>query len=256
MKTAFAIAAHPDDIELMMAGTLLLLGEAGYELHIMNIANGSCGSMTEDAATVIARRTAEAQAAAEELGAVFHAPIANDLEIFYDERLLRNVAATIREVAPTILLVQSPQDYMEDHTNACRLAVSGAFTRGMPNFVTDPPVAPVANEVTVYHALPWGLKGPLGESITANRYVNIASTLERKRRALACHASQKEWLDESQGLDSYLTTMEAMAREVGRQSGRFEIAEGWRRHLHLGFCAEDADPMRDALGDAFLLANA
>ena len=25
MKTAIAIAAHPDDIELMMAGTLLLL---------------------------------------------------------------------------------------------------------------------------------------------------------------------------------------------------------------------------------------
>jgi hypothetical protein len=62
----------------MMAGTLLLLGEAGYELHIMNIANGSCGSMTEDAATVIARRTAEAQAASAELGAVFHPPIAND----------------------------------------------------------------------------------------------------------------------------------------------------------------------------------
>ena len=64
MKTAFAIAAHPDDIELMMAGTLLLLGRAGYELHIMNIANGSCGSLTEDAESLIARRTEEAMAAA------------------------------------------------------------------------------------------------------------------------------------------------------------------------------------------------
>ncbi|MDQ6630443.1 MAG: PIG-L family deacetylase, partial [Verrucomicrobiota bacterium] len=33
MKTAFAIAAHPDDIEFMMAGTLLLLKNAGYEIH-------------------------------------------------------------------------------------------------------------------------------------------------------------------------------------------------------------------------------
>ena len=43
-KTAFAIAAHPDDIEFLMAGTLMLLGEAGYELHYMNVSNGSPGT--------------------------------------------------------------------------------------------------------------------------------------------------------------------------------------------------------------------
>jgi N-acetylglucosamine malate deacetylase 1 len=249
MKTAFAIAAHPDDIELMMAGTLLLLGRAGYELHIMNIANGSCGSLTEDAGSLVDRRTEEARAAAVAMGAVFHDPIANDLEIFYSEELLRKVAGTVRQIAPDIMLVQSPEDYMEDHTNSCRLAVSGAFTRGMPNFRTEPSVAPVSKDVTVYHALPWGLKGPLGETIRANQYVDIASTLGQKREALACHVSQKEWLDQTQGLDSYLTTMEEMSCEVGRQSGRFEIAEGWRKHLHLGFCGEGADPLSDALGD-------
>jgi len=246
-KTALAIAAHPDDIELMMAGTLLLLGEAGYDLHIMNIANGSCGSLTEDAATVSARRTREARASAQVLGATFHPPIADDLEIFYEDGLLRKVSATVRSVAPDIMLVQSPQDYMEDHTNACRLAVTAAFTRGMPNYVTDPPESPVDKDITLYHALPWGLKGPLGEPIEANLHVNIASTLLRKREALACHASQKEWLDQTQGLDSYLDTMEDMARRVGRESGSFEFAEGWRRHLHLGFCGEDADPLADAL---------
>ncbi len=29
-KRVFAIAAHPDDIEFMMAGTFILLGRAGY----------------------------------------------------------------------------------------------------------------------------------------------------------------------------------------------------------------------------------
>jgi hypothetical protein len=43
-RKAFAIAAHPDDIEFMMAGTLLLLKRAGYEIHYMNVANGSCGT--------------------------------------------------------------------------------------------------------------------------------------------------------------------------------------------------------------------
>lgn len=249
MKTALAIAAHPDDIELMMAGTLLLLGQAGYELHIMNIANGSCGSLTEEAETIAARRWEEAQQAAKTLGATIHPPIANDIEIFYNDSLLRKVAAVVREVAPTILLTQSPQDYMEDHTNASRLAVTAAFTRGMPNYRTEPPVDPLTSDITVYHALPWGLKGPLGEPIHASQFANIKSTLAQKRDALACHISQKEWLDKTQGLDSYLTTMEDMSREVGRASKRFEFAEGWRKHLHLGFCSEDADPLSDALGD-------
>ena len=43
-KRAFAVAAHPDDIEFFMAGTLMRLGEAGYELHYMNVADGSCGT--------------------------------------------------------------------------------------------------------------------------------------------------------------------------------------------------------------------
>ena len=40
----FAMACHPDDIEFMMGGTLILLKEAGYRIHVMNLANGSCGS--------------------------------------------------------------------------------------------------------------------------------------------------------------------------------------------------------------------
>jgi N-acetylglucosamine malate deacetylase 1 len=36
---------------------------------------------------------------------------------------------------------------------------------------------------------------------------------------------------------------------VGAMSGRFEYAEGWRRHLHLGFCSELADPLPAVLGE-------
>ena len=246
---AMAIAAHPDDIELMMAGTLALLGEAGVELHMLNIANGSCGSMTEDAGTLIRRRTAEARESAALLNAEFHEPLTNDLEIFYNEALLRRLSAIVRRVAPTILLLQSPDDYMEDHTCSSRLAVSAAFSRGMPNFVTDPPVPPVVGDVAVYHALPWGLRPPLGEPVHPSHYVDISTTLAQKRAALACHASQKEWLDRSQGLDSYLTTMEDMSRTVGTMSGHFQVAEGWRQRMSLGFCSPGADPLVEVLGD-------
>ncbi len=45
-------------------------------------------------------------------------------------------------------------------------------------------------------------------------------------------------------MDSYLTTMAEQCRVIGDISGQFEYAEGWRRHLHLGFCSEDADPLK------------
>ena len=252
---AFAVGAHPDDVEFMMAGTLLMLGRAGYELHTMNLCNGSCGTALEDREAIIARRTGEASDAARTLGATFHGPVADDIDLFHDRTAIRRLGAVVRDVKPTVMLVSSPQDYMEDHMNACRAAVTAAFCRGMRNFPVDPPRPAIDTDVTLYHALPWGLRDSLRRVAKPGQFVNVTPVLETKRAALACHKSQKEWLDSSQGLDSYLITMEDMSRQVGELSGRYEYAEGWRRHLHLGFCAEDADPLSDALGDDCVISQ-
>lgn len=248
MPSAIAIAAHPDDIEFLMAGTLLLLAKAGWDIHYFNLSTGNCGSATIPAARLRVQRSQESRRAAKRLGAIWHAPIADDLEIFYEDRLLRRVAAVVRRVQPTVVLTHAPVDYMEDHVNTCRLAVTGAFARGMPNYRTTPAVKPCPGDVTVYHSMPHGLCDPLGQPVTASMWVNTTSVQDAKREALAEHRSQRAWLDESQGMDSYLAAMDEFGREVGRQSGRFSFAEGWRRHTHLGFCAADADPLRDVLG--------
>ncbi len=255
-QCAFAVVAHPDDIEFMMAGTLILLRDAGYEIHYMTVADGACGSVQVDAQTTAAIRRQEAMAAAALVGATYHESICTDLGIFYDEPTLRRLAAVLREVAPTILLTHPPQDYMEDHMNTCRLALTAAFARGMPNYVTAPPRPPVATPVTVYHALPYGLRDPLGRPVTPGLYVAIGSVLALKRQMLAAHRSQKDWLDASQGIDSYLTHMEEMSRAIGTLSGRFPYAEGWTRHLPLGFGAEEADPLAEALGPLVFRAPA
>jgi LmbE family N-acetylglucosaminyl deacetylase len=253
-KRAFAVAAHPDDIEFMMAGTLLLLGQAGYEMHYMNIANGNCGTNKMSREETARVRTIEARNAATKLGSTFHEPIANDVEIFYNKELLAKLSAVMREVAPDILLVHSPDDYMEDHMNACRLAVTAAFTRGMPNYETDPHREPVNHDVTIYHAQPWSNRGQLNQLIHPQMFVNIETMIEKKRAALAEHKSQKDWLDESQGLDSFLDEMVSQGREVGNLSGRFKYAEGWRRHNPQGYCALDADPLSDALKNSIFAA--
>lgn len=252
-KVVFAVAAHPDDIEFTMAGTLLRLREAGWELHYMNIANGSCGTAVDDRETIVMTRTAESQEAARLIGATWHPPICNDLEVYHNNEQIGRVCSVIRQIRPRIILAQSPRDYMEEHMNASRIAVTAAFCRGMRNYPVTPYVSPVADDVTLYHALPHGLRGPLRQRIVAGQYVDITPVLERKRDMLACHRSQKEWLDESQGMDAYLVTLEEFSREVGVQSGVFEFAEGWRRHSHLGYSATESDPLAEALGDLCLI---
>ncbi len=253
---AMAIGAHPDDIEFMMAGTLLLLKQAGYETHYMNLASGSCGSQFHPPAQLRVIRRREAQTAAKLLGAVFHPSLVDDMEIYYEDKTLRRLAAVIREVAPTILLVPSPQDYMEDHVNTCRLAVSAAFVRGMNNYRTAPRRPPVPGDVTIYHAMPQGLRDPLRRRIIPGAFVNTTAVFARKKAALAAHRSQQEWLAETQKMNQYLATLERFSREVGRLSRRFTHAEGWRRHLHWGYCAEEADPLREALGRNCLIHRA
>ena len=255
-KIAMAIGAHPDDIEFMMAGTLCLLKKAGYETHSLNLANGSCGSSEYSAAKLRAIRRAEGRAAAEVLGAVFHSSLVDDLDIYYVPKTLARLAAIIREVKPSILLIPSPQDYMEDHTNTCRLAVTAAFVRGMQNFRTIPSRKPVGDDVTLYHCMPAGLRDPLRRRVIPGAYVNITRVMKTKTEALKQHRSQQAWLDVSQKMNQYLLTMENLSREVGRMSRRFRYAEGWRRHLHLGFCAEDADPLGEALGRNFIINQA
>ena len=241
-----------------MAGTLFLLRQAGCTLHYLNLASGSCGTTEYSPEEIVRIRRGEAQAAARLLGAEYHESLVPDLEVFYVQPLIRRVTAVLREVRPDILLLLSPEDYMEDHMNTCRVGVTAAFCRGMPNFATDPPREPTFQDVVLYHALPYGLHDGLRRRIVPEFIVDIGSVIDEKEQMLACHQSQKRWLDESQGLDSYLIAMREMSAEVARvfggaaaggpASGAPAFAEGWRRHSHLGYSGADADPMGEILG--------
>ena len=244
-----AAATHPDDIEFMMAGTLLLLKEAGAKAHMWNLSRGTCGSDTLEGDEIARIRYREARASAKIAGAVMQPPVTDDIYVLYEKPLIARTAAVIREIKPTIILLPSPQDYMEDHQNTCRLITTAAFVRGMKNFITFPPVDPWNGNTALYHSMPYGLRDSLRKRIRPGQYVDIGSVLEKKKEMLSMHRSQKEWLDYSQGIGTYLALMESMSKEVGGMSGKFEYAEGWRRHSHWGFAPLDYDPLSDLLTD-------
>ena len=248
MPSALAIAAHPDDIEFVMAGTLLLLKEAGWEIHYFNLSTGNMGSTVMSAGETARVRSREAQAAAKALMAKWHAPICDDMQIFYTDENIRRVCAVVREAQPSVVLTHALSDYMEDHMITARLAVTATFTRGIPNYRSKPQLKPSLQAVTIYHAMPHGQCTPMREPVQPELYVDTTRVHAVKRAALACHASQKEWLDATQGQDNYLNTMDAFSRTLGRQARKFQHAEGWTRHLHYGFGAADDDPLRETLG--------
>jgi LmbE family N-acetylglucosaminyl deacetylase len=261
MPSALAIAAHPDDIEFVMAGTLLLLRDAGWTIHCCNLSSGNMGSTVMTAAQTARTRRSEAQAAAELMDATWHAPICNDLSIFYTEENIRRVCAIVREAKPSVVLTHALQDYMEDHMITARLAVTAAFARGVPNYRSLPQRKPCLDPCVIYHAMPHGQRTPMRRRVFPEAFVDTTGVHARKRAALACHASQKEWLDKTQGMDSYLRTMEEFSSALGKQSRAFRQAEGWVRHLHYGFSDEADDPLQDTLGKrhrvnaAFVRAN-
>lgn len=249
-KVALAVGAHPDDVEFMMAGTVALLGEAGYDCHIFTVGNGNCGTATHTQEEIVRLRAQEGHDAAAVIGATYHEGLVNDIEIFYDDGLLRRVTALVRELKPEIVLTQPPQDYMEDHQNTCRLMVSACFCRGMRNYISDPELPPTLQDVYLYHANPYGNRDGMRNLVRPSLFVDITGQIETKQEMLRRHATQKEWLDVSQGHDSYLQAMRDICAEIGQMAPRpIDYAEGFRQHLHLGLSAEDRDKLSEALGD-------
>lgn len=243
-RKALAIAAHPDDIEFHMAGTLILLGRIGYELHYFNVSSGNCGSSLYDSDETARLRLDEAMSAAKVIGAEFHPPICNDFDIFYERGVLKQITNLVRKIKPSIVLTHSPVDYMEDHVNTCRLAVTATFIREAKNYVTDEPALSNTN-CAMYHALPHGLVGPLREKIRPEIFIDTSPIQSIKRDALRQHRTQQVWLKETQSMNSIIESMDSSSKALGEMSEIFRYAEGWRRRLHLGFSEPGFDPLTE-----------
>ena len=249
---AFAIGCHPDDIEFFMAGTLLLLKDQGFEIHYMNVANGSCGTHHLSYEEIVSMRAQEGKDAAAFAGAHFHGSLCNDFEVLYERDTLYKLSSIVREVRPSIILTHPTEDYMEDHMITARLVVTAAFSRCSINFPVQPERKENLDEVALYHCQPNNSRDLYGKEVQPEFYIDVSEMIDSKTEMLAFHKSQKKWLDQSQGLGSYLKAMKDGTAELGNMSGKFSFAEGWRQHFHTGFSNEHFHPLQEALKNKVL----
>jgi len=229
---ALAVTAHPDDAEILVGGTLLHLKELGWEVGILTMTAGDCGSLTIPAQELARTRYAEAKAAAEFLGGEYLCAGLMDVEVFCNAENLRRVVDCMRRFDPDVVLTHSPVEYMLDHEEASRLARGASFALAMPNYDTrtNPPAKLGRGTPALYYADPVEGKNPFGERVYPSFYVDITGQIQKKRDMLACHKSQRDWLRSHHGLDEYLERMAGWGANYGRECG-VEYAEGFRQHL-------------------------
>src|SRR5215831_1623917 len=110
MRRILAIHAHPDDIEILAAGTLALLARAGNQVTIATMTAGDCGSVEMDRATTGRVRQEEAAAAAGIIGADYVCAGFGDLCVFVDDASRRRTTELVRAARPDIVITASPAD--------------------------------------------------------------------------------------------------------------------------------------------------
>ena len=242
MPKILAAFAHPDDIEFLCAGTLSLLVGTGWELRCCTLSGGDLGSPSGTREAIRNKRLKEAAVAAESLGGTYTWAGLDDFNIVYNHDSLRRVTDVIRRFDPDVVITHSPDCYMLDHEETSRLVRMACFSAAVPLFETGNSPTGLGVPALYYSDAVEG-KDKYGRPVMADFYIDIASTIEARTKALACHESQREWLRSHHGIDDYLAGCEKMARMHGERCG-VTYAEGFRQHLGHSY------PQENRLGKA------
>jgi LmbE family N-acetylglucosaminyl deacetylase len=243
-KTVLGIFSHPDDAEMVCAGTLSLFRKAGWTVHVATMAPGDKGT-AEYSREVISRiRKIEAARAAEVIGATYHCLGLEDVYILYDRESINRTTALIRSIHPDIVFTASPNDYMVDHELTSLLVQTACFSSGIKNMEVDTtPYEPVPY---LYYCDPMEGKDIFGKAVIPSMYVNISGEIDVKEQMLARHESQRNWLLTHHKIDEYILAMKRFAGDRGKETG-VAFAEGFRQHLGHGFPQRNI--LKDILGD-------
>ena len=239
-----SLLAHPDDAEILCAGTLLRLRTLGWEVHLATLTAGDCGTTSEAPEAISARRRGEAERAAALLGARYHCLEQKDGFVVYAEPALRRSIDLLRSIAPSLVFTHAPRDYHLDHEQTSLLARGASFLFAAKNASLLPLLAG-SRIPHLYYCDPLEGRDPLGEPVTPTTYVDVSNVLDRKAELLACHESQRDWLRAHHGTDEYL---EAMRRHAAKRGAEIGVVAAEAFVQHRGHAYPEGDLLAELLG--------
>jgi LmbE family N-acetylglucosaminyl deacetylase len=226
------IHAHPDDAEILAGGTLALLSELGHSVTIVSMTPGDCGSAEHSAEEIAQIRRREASESATLIGAEYRCAEFRDMAIFNTDEARRKVTELLRRVAPDLVLAAAPVDYHCDHEATSVLVRDACFAASAPNYDSHAGTERATALPTIPHLyFVDSVTGTdrFGITMEPDFVVDVKPAMETKKRMLASHTSQRDWLRRQHGIDDYIETMEKWTRERGGIVG-IDFGEGFRRY--------------------------
>lgn len=224
-----AIHAHPDDVEIVAAGTVMHLIARGHRVTIATMTPGDCGAVEYSPEEIARIRRAEAASAAALIGAEYICAEFRDLAVFSDDPSRRRITELLRRVQPDIVITASPVDYHCDHEATSALVRDACFGAPAPNYITGGDAPPLNAIPHLYFCDPDEGLDREGNEVRPQFVVDIGKFIERKAEMLACHESQRNWLKKHHGMDNYIETMQEWSQARGALAG-FAWGEGFRQY--------------------------
>ncbi|MHA1132092.1 MAG: PIG-L deacetylase family protein, partial [Candidatus Helarchaeota archaeon] len=127
------IGAHPDDLEILCAGTLAKYAITGHDVIMAVITDGSAGSTDLSVEELRMVRKKEAENSAKVIHAEFYW-LGEPDEFFFDNEESRlKLIDLIRVAKPNLIITHAPTDYHPDHRAISRAVLNASFISTLPN---------------------------------------------------------------------------------------------------------------------------
>jgi len=177
-----AFGAHPDDIELCCAGTLIKLARQGYRTAAITLTRGEAGTRGTPAI-----RQKEFDAAAAMMQVAVHRQLDmpdGAIEETYENKL--KLVRVIRELRPRVVATVHWESRHPDHLHTSNLVREAAMIAGLKNLTaegkTEKPGEPWRPFRVLYY--------PERYEIPPSFIVDVSDSFEQKMRAVYAHESQ------------------------------------------------------------------
>jgi len=173
-----AIFAHPDDVELTVAGTMLKMKHLGYRTGVLDVTQGEMGT----------RGTVEGRAEeAAEAATILKLDIRENLglpdgHVFVDDPSRTKLVRVLRRLKPKLVLTHQEGDSHPDHNHIAQLVRESARLASMKNYDPETGGEKIAVPMVAHNVLSW--------RSSISFVVDISDFLEDKMAAIRAHRSQ------------------------------------------------------------------
>ena len=217
--------AHPDDAEILCAGTLARARDGGAAIGIVVVCRGDRGQPEDPIPDLGGVRRREMGAAAKLLGARLFFCEESDGTLVDNVEARRKLIEIYRQFEPTLVLAHDAADYHTDHQAASHIAEAASWYCASRGHETDSPPLPGPPAL-------WFMDTVQMLGFEPGFFVDVTQQMDLKLAMLNCHKSQ---LARGADLPPLARAMELQARARGMQ-GNVGCAEAFRVALLMGRC--------------------